>query len=151
MGQLAASIHAGVERLITPAVIIAAVSLQESVPAVGKRHRPLATVQLDGFRQALIAKVAQVGIARVGLRTMTLEIAFGHDPKRAHSRERAAVVPVQFVAIVAVEHELSIETARQFEAIDKRIARIEGSVLFSIAITNVVAVVPVALKATRAV
>jgi hypothetical protein len=67
MGQLAAPVHAGVEGLPTPAVVIAAVPLQKTVPAVGERHRSVATVQLHGCHQALSAKVAQVGIARGGL------------------------------------------------------------------------------------
>jgi hypothetical protein len=58
-----------------------------------------------------MAKMAKVGIACVGLRMMTLEIAFGHDPKRADGRERTGVVPVQFVPVIAIEHDLAIQTA----------------------------------------
>jgi hypothetical protein len=44
MGQLAASVHAGVEGLRQPASVIAAVPLQETVPAVGERHRSVTAV-----------------------------------------------------------------------------------------------------------
>jgi hypothetical protein len=140
MGQFAASIHAGVESLRTPALVIAAVALQETVAAVGERHCSVTAVQHHGFHQALMAKMAEVGIARVGLRIMTLEIAFDHDPKRADGRERTAVVAVQFVPVIAIEHDLAIDTARQFEAIDKWVTRIESSWVVPIAITNVVCV-----------
>jgi hypothetical protein len=151
MGQLAASVHASIEGLLTPAAVIPAVPLQETVPAVRERHRSLAAVQRHGFQQALMAKMAQVGIARVGLRMMALEIAFGHDPKRADGRERAAIVAAQFVPIVAVEHDFAIETARQVKSIDKGVAWIERSVVISIGITNILAVARVAVGAARTV
>jgi hypothetical protein len=100
-----------------------------------------------------MAKMAQVGIARVGLRTMSLEVAFGHDTKRAYSCEGAAIVAVQFVPVIAFEHDFAIEAARQFEAIDKRITRIErSSRVVPIAIVHVVSVVCLAvIRCARAV
>jgi hypothetical protein len=100
-----------------------------------------------------MAKMAQVGIARLGLRMMALEIAFGHDPKCADGRERTGVVAVQFVPIVAVEHDFAVETARQFEAVHKRITRIEGPIsVVSITIAHVASVICVAvIRCARAV
>jgi hypothetical protein len=80
---------------------------------------------------------------------MTLEIAFGDDPKRADGRERAAVVAVQFVPVIAVEDDFAIQTAWQLEAIDKRITRIEGSIMVPIPITDVVSMIRVPLGSDR--
>jgi hypothetical protein len=152
MGKFAASIHAGVEGLRTPVSVIATVPLQETVPAVGERHRSVAAVQRYGFYQALMAKVAQVGIARPSLRMMALEIAFGHNPKRADGGERTGVVAVQFVTVIANEHDFAIEAARQFDAIDKRITRIEDLIsLAPIAITHVASVIGLTVRSARAV
>jgi hypothetical protein len=146
MGQLAAPIHAGLEGLLAADAVIAAVPLQETVPAVGERHRSVAAVQRDGFHQALVAKMAQVGNARVGFRMMTLKIAFGHDTKRTDGRERPAIVAVQFVPVIAIEHDFAIEAARQFKAIDKRVTRIEGSgSVVPIAMAHVASVLCVAV------
>jgi hypothetical protein len=66
------------------------------------------------------------------------EIAFSHHPKRADGCERPALVNVQFVPVIAVQHDLPLESARQFEAFEKCVSRIVvSSASVPIALTNV--------------
>jgi hypothetical protein len=69
--------------------------------------------------------VPQVRLAPIGgFIAGVSKVAFGHDPKRANRGERPAVVSVQLVAVVAIEDELAFRSARQFQALCKRISRI---------------------------
>jgi len=78
------------------------------------------------------------------------EVAFGHDPKRTDSCERATVVAIQFVPVLAIEHDFAFKPARQLEAVDKRVSRIDIS-FARVTIANVlVAVAHVVLFAIEA-
>jgi hypothetical protein len=77
------------------------------------------------------------------------EVAFGHDPKRADRCERATVVAIQFVPVLAIEHDFAFKPARQLKAVDKRVSRIDIS-FARITIANVfVAVAHVVLFAIQ--
>ena len=85
--------------------------------------------------------MTEVRLARIGrLVAPVAQIAFGHHPKRADGRERSAVVAVQFVPVIAIHHDLAFESARQFEAVEEHISRIEIS-FASVPIANVLVAV----------
>jgi hypothetical protein len=69
--------------------------------------------------------VPQVQLARVArLVPRIAEIALGHNPKRTNGRERSAVVAIQLVSAITVEHELAFRAPRQFEAVNEWVSRI---------------------------
>jgi hypothetical protein len=68
------------------------------------------------------------------------EVAFGHDPKRTDGCERTTVVAIQFVPVLAIKHDLALKPARQLEAVDKRVSRIDIS-FARVTIANVVVAV----------
>src|SRR5262245_25753103 len=97
--------------------------------------------------------MADIGIAWIAaLVAPTLEVAFRNDPKSADSRDRSAVVAVQFVAFVAVAHDLAVEAARQFEVFDEHISWIEVTVpMLAITVTTaeIAWIVPAAIESRR--
>src|SRR5262249_54062878 len=114
--ELARPVYARVKGLLAPTVIVTTMMLEEPVAAFGQRHSTVSAVQLHRLDQALVPKVPDIRIARVGaLVATTPEVTVGNDPKGADSRHRSAVVAVQFVTLVAIEHDFAIETARQLE------------------------------------
>jgi hypothetical protein len=140
--------------LLARIVTVAAVGLQEVATSFRERHRALATVEPHKLRQAFVAQVPQVRLARVGrLFPRIAEIAFGHDPERTNCRERSAVLAIQFVSAIPVEHNLAFRTPRQFEAVQECVSRIIGAsfarVMIPIA-TVLVAVARVVLFTTGA-
>jgi hypothetical protein len=83
--------------------------------------------------------VAEVRLARINrLIARIAEIAFGHYPKCSDGRKRPAIVAIEFVPVIAIHHDLSFESAGQFEAFEEDISRIVISfATVPIAATNV--------------
>jgi hypothetical protein len=94
--------------------------------------------------------VTEVRLAPVGFVARLVQIAFRDDPKRPNGGECAAVVPVEFVAMVAIEHDLALRSARELEASDERVPRIAvsvGAIALSVArvVVSVTRIVPIAI------
>jgi hypothetical protein len=113
--------------LLARILAVPAVDLQKVATSFRKRHRAVATVQPHELRQAFVAQVPQVRLVRLArLISRIAEIAFGHDSKGTNDRQRSAVVAVQFVSVITVEHNLALRAARQFEAVKEWVSRIVG-------------------------
>ena len=99
--------------------------------------------------------MTQVGIASIArLIVPALQVAFGHDPKRADGSDRAAVVAVQLVPLFAIEHHLAIESAWQLDAVEEYVTRIDVSVAtvtITVTITHVAWIARVAVESRRAI
>src|SRR6266851_2605922 len=95
--------------------------------------------------------MTQVGLARIArLVARIAEIALGHHPKRADRRERPAVVAVEFVPMVAIEHDLTLETAGQFETVEEHVARIRVSFAkVVITLANIITITKISLFAIQ--
>ena len=123
--QLTWSAHAGVEGLLPRIVAVAAMGFQEVAAVCGQCQDALAAVERDEPHQPLVSQVTEVRLADISrLVAPVAQIAFGHHPKRADGRKRPAVVAVEFVAVIAIHHDLAFEPARQFEAFEENISRI---------------------------
>ena len=59
-----------------------------------------------------------------------IEVALGHDPERADSGQRAAVLAVQFVDVVTDHDQLALLAARQVEVPHQALARVVVAVPF---------------------
>ena len=99
--------------------------------------------------------MTQVGIASIArLIVPALQVAFGHDPKRADGSDRAAVVAVQLVPLFAIEHHLALESAGQLNAVEEYVTRIDVSVAtvtITVTITEIAWIVRVAVESRRAI
>src|SRR5581483_6261423 len=73
------------------------------------------------------------------------EITLGDDPKRADGRQRAAVVAIQLVPMVAVCDDLSLGPARQLEIVQEHVARIRMPTV-GVALTFVIALAYIARR-----
>jgi hypothetical protein len=146
--ELAFPADASVKALLAPVLTVATVGLQNVATAVCERYGSLAALDLHELRQPFVANVARVWFAPVHrLLPGIPQIAFGNDPKRANRRERATVVAVQLLSMIAIDHDLAFRSARQFEALDERVSRIDRA-FGRIALPNVfVAVAEVILLA----
>jgi hypothetical protein len=76
----------------------------------------------------LVAQVAEAFITR------TVDMALRHDPKRARDAECAAILQVQFVAVIPIENQLAFEAARQVDLSEEDVSRVVVS-LTGVAIT----------------
>src|SRR5262252_7124009 len=64
-------------------------------------------------------------LPRVGrLVARVAEVVLRDDSQGSNGRERAAVVAVQVVSVVAVDYQFTIGTPRQFQAVDERVTRV---------------------------
>jgi hypothetical protein len=53
-----------------------------------------------------------------------VEVLFGHDSERADGGQRAAVIGVQFVHPVTIDHQLALLAAWQIELVNQGVARV---------------------------
>jgi hypothetical protein len=142
MRQLTRPAHAGLKRLLAIRMAIATLGLQDMVAAFGERYGAFSAVQRYKPRESLVSEVPYVSVMRIaGLIAPIVEIAFGHHPKCADGRECPAVVAIEFVAMIAVHHDLAFKSARQLEPIEERVSWIEVSVAtLATLVSNIVAV-----------
>jgi hypothetical protein len=111
--------------LLAGIVAVPAMGFQKVVTALAERDGTVAAVQTDDIRESFVTQVAQVRLPPVSrVIARIAEVALRHDPKRAKRCERPAVVAVQFVPMIAVDHDLTFRTARQVEAVDESVSRI---------------------------
>jgi len=138
--QLPRSADARVEPLPAGVVAIPAVGFQEVMTAIVERESAVAAVEIHDTREPFLTQVAQVRLTRAGrVIAWIAEVAFRHGPKRAEGCERAAIIAVQFVPAIAVEHDLAFHTARQVEAFDEGVSRIvRAFTCISIAFASVI-------------
>src|SRR5437773_10180314 len=93
--------------------------------ALGQRHGTLAAGKGNEPRQALVTQMAKVKLTWIArLVARVAEIALSDDSKRRNCRQRSAVIAVQFVPMITVDDEFAFESARQFETVEKHIARV---------------------------
>lgn len=111
--QLAHAAHVRVEGLVVAVRAVPPVALEEVSSAARERHRAVLAVDGDEPDEPFVAQMGQVCIAAV------LQIALGHDPIRADCRECAAIIAIQFVAVVPVEDDFPFPAARQVEVCDE--------------------------------
>ena len=89
-------------------------------------------------------RLAQRFVSRI------VEIALGRHPKRAYRRKGPAVIAVQLVPMVAIDDEFALQSTRQFEAFDERLARIDISFArVGTAVTGIVGVARIDVFAIR--
>jgi hypothetical protein len=140
--QLTRPAHAGVEGLLPRIVAVAAMGFQEVVAMWGQRQDALTAVERDEPHQPFVSQVTEVRLADIrGLVAPIAQIAFGHHPERADRRKRPAVVAVEFVAVIAIHHDLPFESTGQFKAFEEDISRIVISFAsVAIAVTHVATV-----------
>jgi hypothetical protein len=85
----------------------------------------LAAVHRDEPHQTLVPEVPEIPVSRVGgLVARVAEIALGHHAKGPDSRERPALVTIEFVSVIAVDDDLAFESPRQIKIAQEDIARI---------------------------
>src|SRR2546425_8756989 len=110
--------------------------------ALRQRHGTLAAVKGHKPREALVTQMPKVSFARVARRfARVAEIALGDHPKRADGRQRSAVVAVQLIPMIAVDHDLAFESARQFQTLEKDIAWVAVARI-PVSFANVLVAVP---------
>jgi len=116
--QLARPQDVRVERLLALILSIATMRVEQMLSPVGQRHSSFAAVEGHATDQSLVAQVTEAFVARI------TKIALRYDPKRPCRTERPAVLQVQFVEVIAVEDQLTFETARQFQISEEHVARV---------------------------
>ena len=106
------------------AVPLAAVRF-EQVPAVLREDDgPLVLVDGDEPNQALVSEVFQCVVMRTRIPVADgLQVSLSGHPKRSNGRQCEAVLPVQFVEVLAVVlNQLAVHAARQLQALYERLA-----------------------------
>jgi hypothetical protein len=103
-------------RIVLPRIVIALVSvcLQQALSAVGQEHRdvPLAR-HSSGVDEAQFAEVTQFAVALVQRPIVAVaEVLGGDDSEGADGRQRATLRAPQRVLAVAIEHALTLGSAR---------------------------------------
>jgi hypothetical protein len=84
----------------------------------------------------------KVRLARVArLFARVAEIALGDHPKCPDGGQRAALIPIQFVPMIAIYGELTLESARKFQAVEKHIPRVAVARI-PVSLANVVVAIP---------
>jgi len=116
-----------------------AISLEEATAAIRQRKRPVLAIQSDSLNQALVLQVPDVDhvVARI------TQVAFGHHPKRAHSRKRARLGTAQCVVAIAIVNQVSLRSSWSIEVSHEHIARIDDAVIVSVARLTVARFAPV--------
>ena len=69
----------------------------------------------------LIAKMLECVVPSIGRVIAGIEILFGNDAKRADGSQRSALVTIEFVDPVTVQHEPPFVSPRQFEPFEEHI------------------------------
>jgi hypothetical protein len=77
----------------------------------------------------------------VRLVSRVAEIALSDYSKRPNGRQRSAVLAVQFVPMIAVHDDLAFESARQFQPVEKHIARVAVTQI-PVSFANILVAVP---------
>ena len=119
--QFSWAVDARVELLGTALVTLSAIGV-EQVPALVREDDGLVVfAERDGPNQTFVAQVVQRVVVRVPI---TSEITLGDDSERTDGRQGAAVLAIQFVDAVAVDHQLARVAARQVQVVHQAVARI---------------------------
>jgi hypothetical protein len=130
--------------LLATVIAVATMGFQKAMTTLGERHGALASVKRNGSRKAFVAQVAQVRFTPiVRFVTSLAEVTFGHEAKRPDSCERATVIAVECVPVVAIRDDLSIRPAGQLETVEKhdpwiRITVARVALTFLAAFANIV-------------
>jgi len=129
--------------------------LKNMVATLGERYGAFSALQRYKLRESLVAEVPQVWVTRIaGVIAPILEIALGHHPKRPDGRDRSTVLTIEFVPLVTIQHDFAIEVARQLDAVEEYVSRIEVTVpaiAIAVTIAEVAWIVPVALESRHAI
>ena len=121
MIQFSWAVDARVELLGPALVALSAIGL-EQVPALVREDDGLVVfAQRNGPNQTFVTQVVQRVVVRV---PVTSEITLGDDSERTDGRQGTAVLAIQFVDSVAVNHQLARVAARQVQIVHQAVARI---------------------------
>ena len=138
--QLAGLADTGVERLAVLVTAGAAVGFQQVQASVRERHALLVVAQRERLDQALLPQVRQ-GLVPIGRIVAGLhQIALGHDAERAHGGQRAALLAVQLVGAVAVQHDFPLAAERQVEVVQQGVARVGAALSAIVRAVTIIAV-----------
>ena len=123
--QLARLPEAGVEGLagfVGAVVTLVAVGLEQVTSAV--RQVTARSSELSGLRanQPLASRDARGSDASFGIVAQVVQIALGHNPKRANGRQHAALGAVDLVDTVALPNRPALASARQVEVPREHVA-----------------------------
>jgi hypothetical protein len=125
MREFARPVHACIEGLPPLTVAVAAMRLQQVVAPFRQGDGALAAVDRDEPRETFVPEMAEIAVSRVrGLIPRVAEIALGHHAKSPYGRERSALVAIEFVPVIAVDHDLAFESPWQIKIAHEDIARI---------------------------
>jgi hypothetical protein len=101
----------------------------------GEDDAALTLIESYGRDKAFVTQVVQAVLPWVEqLIAWITQVALGHDPKRADSREIPAVFAVQFVGAFVVPDDLPFGTTGQIQVGEKHVSRIRGVTIASIAV-----------------
>jgi hypothetical protein len=139
MGQLTGPAHATMEGL-GARVMVPSMRLEQATATFGERHHALAAVKGHGANQSLLAEVLQTGVADIGRWIARVaQVPFRHNPEGTCGRQCAALVAVDLVGAVALQHDLTLESTRKFQAVEKHltwIATTRARILIGRSITS---------------
>jgi hypothetical protein len=123
--QLTRPTDACMERLVTDIAAVAPVRVEEVASTRSQGDGVLASVERHGPNQPFVSQVTQTVIA--GLRRhipWIAQVPLRHDPEGTRCGERAALLAIDFVAVIAVQDDLPFEAARQLKAVQEYITRV---------------------------
>lgn len=83
-----------------------------------ERQSTLVAAEINGGDQAFVPQVREAVVVGV-------QVVLGHDSEGADGRQRAAVLAVQFVHPVAVDHQLALLAPREVEVARQPVARVQ--------------------------
>jgi hypothetical protein len=114
--DLARATDAGVKRLY-PVVALQGVRVEQIASLFGESQSAFVASEVHSVNKALVAEMANGRLGRV-------EVIFRHHSDRANCSQRAAVLAVQLVYPVAIEHELAFIAARQVHVAHQSVTRV---------------------------
>jgi len=121
--QFSRAVDARVERLGPALVALSAISVEQVLALVREDDRLVVFAKRDGPNQPFVAEVVERVVVGTVI-AVSPEVLLRHDTERANRRKHAAVLAIQLVDSVAVDHQLARVAARQVQVVHQAVARI---------------------------
>jgi hypothetical protein len=121
--QFSRAVDARVERLGPALVALSAISVEQAPALVREDDRLVVFAKRDGPNQPFVAEVVERVVVGTVI-AVSPEVLLRHDTERANRRKHAAVLAIQLVDSVAVDHQLARVAARQVQVVHQAVARI---------------------------
>jgi hypothetical protein len=112
-----------VELLEAARFTLPAIGVEEVPALVREDDRLVMFAQRDGPNQTFVAQVVK-RVVVTGIVPLMSEVTLGDDSERADGRQGTAVFAIQFVDVLAVDHQLARVAARQVQVVHQAVARI---------------------------